>query len=107
MITKVRVLLICTLLLLAALPSFAAPPCQACDYWSNECVRDPNTGVRCRYTATGCEEYGGYCISYSHTTVLAEWKVASVEITRPTLEPQTAPAPIQVAEVRTVPPPTE
>ena len=103
---KLRVILVCTLLLLAAVPSFAAPQCEACDYWWNECVNEPYSGFRCRYTETGCEEYYGYCIGRSQTTVLAEWKVASIEISRPSLDSVTAAAPVQVTEVQTATPQT-
>lgn len=98
---KIRVILVCTILLLAAFPSFAAPQCEACDYWWNECYNEPYSGFRCRYTETGCEEYYGYCIGHSQKTVLAEWKVASIEISCPALDSKTVTTPATVAEVRT------
>src|SRR5688572_21205015 len=42
-----RVILVCTLLLSAAVPAFAAPPCQFCLSESGPCVNDPG-GLRCR-----------------------------------------------------------
>lgn len=98
---KYRVMLVCTLLLLAAVPTFAAPICEACDYWWNECVSDPYSGFRCRYTETGCEEYYGYCIGRSQAPVLTEWKVASIEISRPGMDSKSVTTPAMVAEVQT------
>lgn len=97
---KVRIILVCTLLLLAAAPTFAAPQCEACDYYWNECYNEPYSGFRCRYTETGCEEYYGYCIGRAQAPVLSEWKVSSIEISRPALDSKTVVAPAQVAEVR-------
>ncbi|MGN6183703.1 MAG: hypothetical protein ACTHQM_08630 [Thermoanaerobaculia bacterium] len=99
---KLRIVLICTLLLMAAAPSFAAPQCEACDYYWNECYNEPYSGFRCRYTETGCEEYYGYCIGRApQASVMAEWKVASIEVTRPTLDSKSVTTTAQVAEVRT------
>ncbi|HEX7808345.1 MAG TPA: hypothetical protein VF608_06470 [Thermoanaerobaculia bacterium] len=102
---KVRILLVCTLLLLAATPSFAAPQCEGCDYWSGECYWSPYSGERCTYTETGCDTYPGYCIGHSQqSTVAAEWKVVSIEIDRPTLDSKTVTSPAMVAEVQTAQP---
>jgi len=98
---KVRIILVCTLLLLIAAPSFAAPQCEACDYFSHECYNSPGSGFRCRYTETGCEEYyGGICIGRSQSPVLAEWKVASIEVTRPAQGSKSVETPSRVAEVQ-------
>ncbi|HEY0142163.1 MAG TPA: hypothetical protein VGF48_14795 [Thermoanaerobaculia bacterium] len=98
---KLRVILVCTLLLLAALPTFAAPPCQDCDYWWNECVYGDWSYERCTYDASGnCYTYPGFCISRTATTVAAEWKVASIEISRPSLSSITVTAPAAVAEIQ-------
>lgn len=99
---KLRVILVCTLLLLAAVPSFAAPLCQDCDYWFNDCVYGEWSIERCTYdTAGNCYTYPGYCISRGGTTMATEWKVASIEISRPELSSITVTAPAAVAEART------
>ena len=77
-----RVILVCTLLLSAAVPTFAAPPCQFCLDEAGPCVNDPN-GVRCRTISGVCQETSGLCISAANRPVLAQWQVASIEITRP------------------------
>jgi hypothetical protein len=83
---RFRVLFICTLFLLAAVPTFAAPQCQDCDEITGECGPDGFEHMPCRYTASGCENYNKLCIGFSAAdagvkTVLSEWKVASVEVT--------------------------
>jgi hypothetical protein len=106
---KLKVILVCTLLLLAAVPSFAAPQCMDCNYW-NECEVGDWSIERCRYDDLGnCYTTFEFCITSSpQTTVLTEWKVASIEISRPSLDAITVTAPVQVAEVRTATPhPTE
>ena len=77
-----RVILVCTLLLSAAIPAFAAPPCQYCLTESGPCVNDPG-GLRCRTIGGVCTESGGLCISFLSRPVLGDWQVASIEITRP------------------------
>jgi hypothetical protein len=77
-----RVILVCTLLLSAAVPTFAAPPCQFCLSEAGPCVNDGG-GLRCRTIGGVCTESGGLCIGFSSRPVLAEWQVASIEITRP------------------------
>ncbi len=77
-----RVILVCTLLLSAAVPAFAAPPCQFCLSESGPCVNDPG-GLRCRTIGGVCTESGGLCIGFLNRPVLGEWQVASIEITRP------------------------
>ena len=102
---KVRITLICTLLLLAAVPSFAAPPCQVCDQWgSGLCASEPFSHEVCRTTSAGCKSDFGYCIGRSDTTILTEWQVASIEISRPALDSITVTAPVQVTEVPTATP---
>lgn len=104
---KLKVILVCTLLLLAAVPSFAAPQCMDCNYW-NECEVGEWSYERCRYDALGnCYTTFEFCItSRAQTTVLTEWKVASIEISRPSLDSVTATAPVQVTEVQTATPHT-
>jgi hypothetical protein len=79
-----RVILVCTLLLSAAVPTFAAPPCQFCLSEAGPCVNDSN-GLRCRTIGGVCSETSGLCISAANRTppMLAEWQVVSIEITRP------------------------
>jgi hypothetical protein len=77
-----RVILVCTLLLSAAVPAFAAPPCQFCLTETGPCVNDPG-GLRCRTIGGVCTESGGVCIGLLNRPVLGEWQVASIEITRP------------------------
>ena len=99
---KLRLTLACTLLLLAAVPSFAAPLCEECDYWWNVCDIVPGAFERCTYDEFGyCYTYPGYCIVPRQTTVLNDWKVSSIEISRPALDSKTVTAPAAVAEVRT------
>jgi hypothetical protein len=101
-----RVLLACTFLLLTAVPMFAAPPCTAClDEGTGPCINDPDAGTRCRFTGGSCQTLFQFCIGFGGTPLLAEWQVASVEITRP--DPATegstkvVTAPAAVAEVQT------
>lgn len=77
-----RVILVCTLLLSVAVPTFAAPPCMYCLSESGPCVNDPG-GSRCRTIGGVCQELSGLCISFLSTPVLGDWQVASIEITRP------------------------
>jgi hypothetical protein len=99
---KLRVILVCTLLLLAAFPSFALPLCAECNAW-NECDPVPGSYERCRYDVYGnCyTDYGRCSIPYAETTVLADWKIVSIEISRPALDSVTVTAPAAVAEVPT------
>lgn len=78
-----RVILVCTLLLSAAVPTFSAPPCQVCLDDAGPCVSDAD-GTRCRTISGVCQQTSGLCI-ISGRTVLAEWQVASIEVTRPDL----------------------
>ena len=77
-----RVILVCTLLLSAAVPMFALPPCMYCLDEVGPCVNDPG-GVRCRVIGGVCQELPGSCIGFLSRPVLGEWQVASIEITRP------------------------
>jgi hypothetical protein len=79
---RFRVILVCTLLLSAAVPTFAAPPCQFCLTEAGPCVNDSG-GLRCRTIGGVCQELSGVCIGFSSRPVLGEWQVASIEITRP------------------------
>ena len=77
-----RVILVCTLLLSAAVPTFAAPPCAICLSESGPCMNEPG-GLRCRTIGGVCTETGGTCTGFLSRPVLGEWQVASIEITRP------------------------
>jgi hypothetical protein len=77
-----RVILVCTLLLSAAVPAFAAPPCAICVSEAGPCVNEAG-GLRCRTIGGVCTETGGTCTGFLNRPVLGEWQVASIEITRP------------------------
>jgi hypothetical protein len=95
---KVRVILVCTLLLLAAVPSFARPLCAHCDEW-NACDSAPGDFQRCTYNSTGqCITDNALCSIPGAATVLTEWNVASIEISRPSLDSVTVTAPVAKAE---------
>jgi hypothetical protein len=98
---KLRVILVCTLLLLAASPSFALPVCAECIKGSNTCEEIPGSIERCQFNGpTGrCYTTPLLCsIPQAQSTVLTDWKVASVEVNRPAAECATAPAPAAVTE---------
>ncbi|HYR28240.1 MAG TPA: hypothetical protein VEU30_07215 [Thermoanaerobaculia bacterium] len=85
-----RLTLVCSLLLIAATPSYAAV-CRSCDgpvypY----CIDTPGTATRCSFGVDWCiTKPNSFCdpaLAAELTTqpaVLAEWTVASVEVTRP------------------------
>ena len=79
---KVRLLLVCTVLLLAAVPSFALPLCMECNQY-NRCEAIPGAIERC-YSGPGYCYTDPFqpCSPPRALSVLSEWKVASVEITR-------------------------
>jgi hypothetical protein len=97
---KLRVILVCTLLLLVAVPSFALPLCAHCNEW-NECESAPGDYERCRYDSSGVcyTDFGRCSVPFTQSTVLADWKVASIEISRPAPDSVTAPAPAAALEV--------
>jgi hypothetical protein len=98
---KLRVILVCTLLLLAASPSFAMPICAHCNE-RNTCEEAPGDFERCKYDILGnCTTTTQLCSPPSRSTVLTDWKVASVEISHPAQECVTATAPATAAEVPT------
>jgi hypothetical protein len=103
---KFRMILICTLLLLAASPSFALPVCGHCNEW-NTCESASGDVERCRYDTQGnCIITTERCSPAFQGTVLTDWKVVSIEISRPALESVTVTAPTAVAEVPTQAPRT-
>lgn len=91
-----RVIVACTLLLLASFPLFALPTCKACDT-NNRCVGSPNSGDKCVFVAGICDTAPTNCISFAPDPVLADWSVSSVEISCPESDSITTSA--DVAEV--------
>lgn len=80
-----RVLLVCTLFLLAAVPTFAAPPCTYCiEEGIGPCDNDPGAGTRCRLTSGSCQTIFAFCLNHAApTSVVSEWSVVSIEVSRP------------------------
>lgn len=79
-----RLITLCTLFLLVAVPSFAAPPCTYCvEEGVGPCDNDPGAGTRCKWTGSSCQTIFAFCINFADETVLNEWQVASIEISRP------------------------
>jgi hypothetical protein len=89
---KLRLTLVCTLLLLAAVPSFALPQCQECNYEWNQCEDVSGAFQRCKYDLSGaCYLSTDRCSpQLTQSTVLADWKVASIETSCPAQESVTA-----------------
>lgn len=97
-----RVIAVCTLFLLAALPTFAAPQCQDCTEWG-ECGPDGFEHMPCRYTSSGCENYPSGCIGFTaaesvEVSLLSDWKVASIEVTNELTKVVVAPSAIAQAD---------
>src|SRR5690349_2895892 len=82
-----RISAVCTLLLLAATPSFALPCFTCSDIDVFGCDSTPGSGTRCRFHIDYCETITApNCTGFTdqaETPTLADWSVASVEITRP------------------------
>jgi hypothetical protein len=100
-----RLVLACSLLLLAASPSFALG-CFTCNPDQvNVCDSTPDSGTRCRFHIDYCETITApFCTgrsAESQTAVLADWTVASIEISRPAYGTKVVTAPAAVASVRT------
>ncbi len=100
---KLRVILVCTLLLLAASPSFALPLCQECNGFTNECEDVSGAFERCRYDTLGncyLDPFSRCSPTLTQSTVLTDWKVASIETTScPALDSVTVAAPAAAADV--------
>ena len=96
-----RLILACTLLLIASVPVFALPQCGECD-WNNECVSSPWSGVTCTYDANGnCTIQFRRCSGLAPEATLAtDWSIASIEISRPALDSKIVTDVVDVAEVR-------
>ena len=99
-----RLTVVCSLLLLAAVPSFAIG-CRSCDgdvypY----CISTPDSGTRCEIGQDYCfTRPSSFCTGFSEEqaaapAVLAEWTVASVEISRPSDGTKVVTAPAVVAD---------
>lgn len=103
---KVRVILVCTLLLLAAVPTFARPLCAECIVETNSCENLPGSIERCKYSLTTglCFTTTELCSVPRAETVLAEWQVASIEISRPSLDSLTVTAPASSARAEVAKP---
>jgi hypothetical protein len=83
-----RLTLVCSLLLLAAAPSFALP-CRSCDgVVYPYCVSTPGSHTRCEIGQDYCfTRDAANCTGFTDETaapaMLAEWTVATIEISRP------------------------
>ena len=99
---KVRIILICTLLLLAAVPSFALPVCKDCDE-NLQCVAIPGVSLERCFSSPGfCDTSPDPCSRpREDTTVLSDWQVESIEISCPAPDSVTAAAPAPAAVVPT------
>jgi hypothetical protein len=97
MMKLTRLVLVCTLLLLASAPVFALPQCGDCI--NNECVvPSPGSVERCGYDQFGnCVYIIGRC-SPSFSPVSAEWTVVSIEIKRPEVKAEKVEAPAEKTE---------
>jgi hypothetical protein len=91
-----RVMLACTLLLLASVPAFALPKCGECIM--NVCVGSSESVQPCRHESGMCVYYNDNCTPHLTEPVLAGWTVASVEITCPAVDTEVVSAP-EVTEV--------
>ena len=96
---KSRVILVCTLLVLAAVPSFALPQCKECNA-SNFCSVVPGALEVCQGNGVTCDTFPNPCSRPFQGTVATEWTVTSIEISRPSRDSITVTAPAPAAEVR-------
>lgn len=99
---KLRVILVCTLLLLAASPSFALPICQECSYEYNVCEDISGAFERCKYDTLGncyLDPYARCSPTLTQSTVLTDWKVASIETSCPAQNSVTVAASAAVTDV--------
>lgn len=96
-----RFTLACSLLLLAASPSFALA-CKSCDgVEPNYCISTPDSGTRCQFSPRLCITIQATCSGFtsdSPPAVLAEWTVASIEVSRPGEGTKVVTSPTAVAE---------
>jgi hypothetical protein len=103
MMKLTRLIVACTLLLLASVPLFALPTCKACDT-NNRCVGSPNSGDKCVFVNGLCDTAPAACVSFAPEPVLADWSVASIEISRPVLDSKVVTTPADTTEVCTTEP---
>ena len=102
----VRFTLVCSLLLLAAIPSYAIP-CSTCI--DRECEGTPNSGTKCLpVSPEGCEtrfnpSCSGFANDAAAPAMLAEWTVASIEISRPAEGTKVVTTPAAVAQATVSP----
>jgi hypothetical protein len=103
---KFRVILVCTLLLLAATPSFALPLCAHCNEW-NVCESAQGDIDHCFVSGGVCDTDAKRCSPpLQQSTVLADWTVASIEISRPAPDPRTSATAVAATKVATPAPQT-
>ncbi|HUR82616.1 MAG TPA: hypothetical protein VM733_17785 [Thermoanaerobaculia bacterium] len=96
---KSRVILVCTLLLIAAVPTFARPICADCNEWGY-CEQIPGSIEVCHDGPGYCYTTPNLCSPPLAATVATEWKVVSLEISRPSQDSLTVTAPAQRAEIQ-------
>jgi hypothetical protein len=103
---KLRVILVCTLLLLAATPSFSLPLCAHCNEF-NFCESASGDFEHCFVSGGVCDTDWKRCSPpLQQSTVLADWTVASIEISRPVTDSTTSAAPVAATEIGTPAPQT-
>lgn len=97
----IRLTVVCSLLLLAAVPSFAIP-CSSCI--ERHCESTPDSHTKCLpVSPEGCEtrvnlNCVGFASQEASPAMLAEWTVASIEISRPADGTKVVTAPAAVAQ---------
>jgi len=106
-----RVIVGCTLLLLAASPSYALG-CFTCnDFVINQCDSTPNSGTRCLFHPDYCETKSApLCsglVDETPSAILADWQVASIEVSHPAQGTKTVTSPAAVASADTTQSPVQ
>ena len=96
-----RLTLACSLLLLAAAPTFAVA-CKSCDGPSS-CIFTPDSGTKCQRGIDWCNTIDNFtCVGFTDEAaapaMLAEWTVATIEISRPAEGTKVVTAPAAVAD---------
>jgi hypothetical protein len=92
-----RLILACTLLLLASTPVFALPECADCE--SNVCTPGPWSIEPCDYDELGnCYTYFDRCARLATAPVLADWAVSSIEIRRPEITSNVVVTPVDAGD---------
>jgi hypothetical protein len=97
-----RFALVCCLLLITASPSFAIE-CSSCTAPDPPyCESTPGSGTRCRFHIDWCETISApSCTGFTEESVapvLAEWTVASIEVSRPAEGTKVVTSPAAIAE---------